>query len=56
MKCTLCEEPRPIYRKLMLTKADGELLDSATFCRDCWNDIRTSVEDASGLPDGRQEN
>lgn len=56
MECSLCEEPKPVHRKLTLTKDYGELLDSANYCEDCWNDIRASVEDASGLRDGRQEN
>ncbi len=52
---SLCDEAKPIHRKLTLTKDDGLVIDAARFCHDCWNDIRQSVEDASGLIDRRQE-
>ncbi len=55
IECSLCDEPKPIYRKLTLTNDDGLVIDAARFCRDCWNDIRRAVEDASGLIDRRQE-
>jgi hypothetical protein len=55
IECSLCDEAKPIYRELLLTNREGRLLDAARFCRDCWNDIRPSVEDASGLIDRRQE-
>ena len=55
IECSLCDEAKPIHRKLSLTDAQGLLIDEARFCRDCWNDIRHSVEDASGLIDRRQE-
>jgi hypothetical protein len=55
IECSLCDEAKPIHRKLSLADAQGLLIDEARFCRDCWNDIRQSVEDASGLIDRRQE-
>jgi hypothetical protein len=55
IECSLCDEAKPIYRKLTLTNDDGLVIDAARFCLDCWNDIRRSVEDASGLIDRRQE-
>ena len=55
IECSLCDEAKPIHRKLTLTNADGFVIDAARFCRDCWNDIRQSVEDASGLIDRRQQ-
>jgi hypothetical protein len=55
IECSLCDEPKPIYRELVLTNCEGLLLDKAQFCRDCWNDIWQSVEDASGLIDRRQQ-
>jgi len=55
VECSLCDEAKPIYRELVLTNREGLLLDRARFCRDCGNDIRHSVEDASGLIDRRQE-
>ena len=55
IECSLCDEPKPIHRKLTLTNADGLVIDAARFCRDCWNDIRQSVEDSSGLIDRREE-
>jgi hypothetical protein len=55
IECSLCDEPKPIHRELVLTSREGRLIDQARFCRDCWNDIRQSVEDASGLIDRRQE-
>jgi hypothetical protein len=54
-ECSLCKDPKPIYRELVLTTRKGLLLARSQFCRDCWNDIRQSVEDASGLIDRRQE-
>jgi hypothetical protein len=51
----MCDEAKPIHRELVLTNREGLLLDKVQFCRDCWNDIRQSVEDASGLIDRRQE-
>ncbi|HXG49255.1 MAG TPA: hypothetical protein VNO52_16650 [Methylomirabilota bacterium] len=56
IECSLCDEAKPIHRKLTLTNDDGLVIDTARFCRDCWNNIRQSVEDASGLIDRRQEN
>jgi len=55
IECSLCDEAKPIHRELVLTNREGLLLDRAQFCRDCWNDIRQSVEDASGLIDRRRE-
>jgi hypothetical protein len=53
IECSLCDEAKPIHRELVLTNREGLLLDKVQFCRDCWNDIRQSVEDASGLVDHR---
>jgi hypothetical protein len=55
IECSLCYEANPIHRKLTITNADGLVIDAARFCLYCWNDIRRSVEDASGLTDRRQE-
>ena len=55
IECSLCDEAKPIHRELVLTNRGELLLDKARFCRDCWNDIRQSVEDSSGLSDRRQE-
>ncbi|HOL72085.1 MAG TPA: hypothetical protein PKW45_11620 [Bryobacteraceae bacterium] len=55
IECSVCDEPKPIHRKLSLTDAQGLLIDEASFCRACWNDIHGSVEDASGLIDRRRE-
>lgn len=51
IECSLCHEDKPIHRELVLTNREGLLIAQARFCRDCWNDIRRSVEDASGLID-----
>ena len=55
IECSLCDKAKPIHRELVLTGREGRLIDQARFCRDCWNDIRRSVEDASGLIDRHQQ-
>lgn len=55
IECSLCDEPKPIHRKMTVTDTNGNVIDHARFCRDCWNDIRTSVEDATGLIDRSQK-
>ena len=51
IECLICEEIKPLHRKLSLIKDDDEVLDFALYCVDCWNSIRKSVEKASGLID-----
>ena len=51
IECSICEETKPLHRKLSLVNANGELLDYVVYCVDCWNSIRKSIERVSELID-----
>jgi hypothetical protein len=43
MVCSHCGEQKPIYRFLVLKGRDGQPLDAAQYCRECWTEYRQAA-------------